>query len=374
MAKPLFPRKGGPRSGSPFAPQPAARPTLAAGPAPFQPPPPLQALGDLIASGRADPAVLEPLLSQLEAAQCLDQAWLLLRRAPLDPVVWAPWQGRLKALLARDRDRRLAVWQTDPDRATLRLEFQLGDPACAPSPAALVQVLAGILLEAGLPLAVSLEKSLRPAIHLGHPLPPMVAGWSEWADAALVRAPGLPEPELPARLNAHAPAGLRILQVQAVPNHASPVPELCRRGRWRWACPADRLDQDRARLDRFLASERFEIEKHGKIDGQKGAKRVDIRPLLEDCRWEGPEFHFATAIGPGAATNPRRLLEGILGREVPPGELARVGVELAEDPRLAQGDKYQPKLRNMFEDAVLLESGGNIRIVDEDDDEPLVLG
>ncbi len=49
-------------------------------------------------------------------------------------------------------------------------------------------------------------------------------------------------------------------------------------------------------------------------------------------------------------------------------------MELGEDPRLLQADRFQPKLHNMYEDAVLLGAEGNIRIVDEDDEEPIRLG
>jgi len=54
--------------------------------------------------------------------------------------------------------------------------------------------------------------------------------------------------------------------------------------------------------------------------------------------------------------------------------LARTAVDLAEDPRLLQAERFQPKLHNMFEDAVLLGAEGNIRVVDDEEDEPLVLG
>lgn len=343
-------------------------------PAPLELSAPYQALAAQVAAGRPEPAVLEGLLLELERSRQMEQAWLLLRLKPADPGPWAPWQARLKALLERDRTRRMASWQTDPGRATLRLRFALAAPACGSGATALVLVLAGALLEAGLPVSVGLERTLRPAVHLGHPLPPRVEGRSEWADAALGAAPRIPAEELPDRINAHAPGGLRILECALVPNHGSPVSELCRRARWRWACPPERHGEARAALERFAASERFEIEKTGKVEGHKGAKRIDIRSLLEDGAWGEDGFRFATTAGPGEATNPRRLLSAIAGWEVPPEELARLELELAEDPRLAQADKFQPKLRNMFEDAVPLGSGGNVSIVEEDDDEPLVLG
>jgi hypothetical protein len=104
-------------------------------------------------------------------------------------------------------------------------------------------------------------------------------------------------------------------------------------------------------------------------------KRVEIRSLVETMAWQGPALEFRTSLPPGQALNPRKLLGAILGAE--PASivtLERLGLELADDPRLLQADRYEPKLHNMFEDAVLLEAGSHIRIVDGDDDEPIILG
>jgi len=123
-----------------------------------------------------------------------------------------------------------------------------------------------------------------------------------------------------------------------------------------------------------MAAERFEIEKPAKVAGQKASKRFDIRPLLDQCRWAEADLLFQTRIAPGEAANPRKLLAAILDLDAPVEGLARLSVELGEDPRLLQADKFQPKLHNMFEDAVLLDSGSNIRIVEDEDEEPIRLG
>ena len=68
------------------------------------------------------------------------------------------------------------------------------------------------------------------------------------------------------------------------------------------------------------------------------------------------------------------LVAGVLGLEA--GEirgLARTGVELAEDPRLRAGEKYETKLHNIFEDAVLLDSAPEGAAAEEEDDEPILL-
>ena len=80
-------------------------------------------------------------------------------------------------------------------------------------------------------------------------------------------------------------------------------------------------------------------------------------------------------MGPHLAVNPLKLLGAVLGLE--PADitgLVRTGVDYDPDPRLGQADRFEPKLKNMYEDAVLLGGGSNIVLVDEDDDEPTILG
>ena len=339
----------------------------------------LQAWQDFVAGGNAQAPGLEELLAGLERDGRLEHAWLLLKQARLDPARWGGLQARLKAKVDQARTRRMHLWQADPQRRTLRLRFAALAPVSALHPAGLLALLARTLLAAGLPVAMGLEKSPRPAVRLGHPLPPGVPGCSEWADVVLLEGPGTAVADLPARINGHAPEGLRLLECVPVPNHASPVAELCRRAHWRWTCPARDLAAARERMAGFLASERFEIAKPGKVDGQKGTRLLDLRPLLEAPEWAGAALGFRTRIAPGEAANPAKYLAAILGVEVL-GEgadgtgLARTGVDLGEDPRLLRGAAFEPKLHNMYEDATVLDAGGRLRIVDEDDDEPIVLG
>jgi hypothetical protein len=342
-------------------------------PAPVLGPQSLHRFQAMLAAG-APPPTFDEIITALAGEAQLEHAWLILRQARPDPALWGGFQARMKTVLEQSRSRRMSLWQTDPNRTTLRLRFSVRTPASAQHPAGLLSLLARTLMDAGLPVSVGLEKTLRPAIHLGHPLPPLVEGNSEWADVVLLEPARTPLSDLPALINASAPQGLAMLQCFQVPNYASPVAELCRAAHWRWTCPEPWLDLARERMDAFTRSERFEIEKIGKVGGQKEARRVDIRPLLEDCRWAEADLLFRTRIAPGEAANPRKLLAAILGPGPAIQDLTRMAVELGEDPRLLQAEKFQPKLHNMFEDAVLLGAEGNIRIVEDDDDEPIVLG
>mgnify|MGYP001079593824 CR=1 FL=1 len=338
--------------------------------------PELQAFREVL-TGPSDLTVLEALIPRLKASGLLEQALLELKRSHPrkgkdDP--WAAARSRLEKEVAQERNRRMGSWQLDPRRCSLRLRLEILPPACQLHPPAQQALLAQAFLDAGLPLAMGLERTPRPLVRWGHPLPQGVAGLSEWADVVLRLTPEGPLESLPERINASASAGLRVLEVAPLSNHASPVLELCREARWVWDCPPQLAQVASARLSSFQAAATFQIEKTGKVGGQKQVKPVEVRHLVRHMAWEGDRLLFTTRLSAGEALNPIKLLAGVLGMETSAiTGLTRAGVDLSEDARLAQMDKYEPKLHNIYEDAVLLESGSHIRIIDEDDDEPLVL-
>lgn len=335
---------------------------------------PLKVLQAMIETGPGGSEAMDRLFHELQQAALAGHALDLLRRSGAGRG-WEAFRLRLKAEAERLRERRMSRWQVDPDRVTLRVRFKAAGAACSLHPPALAGALAKAFLDADLPLAMGLEKTPRPAVHLAHPLPLDVPGLEEWADAVFLHAPEGNLAGLPARINPWAPAGLEILECLRVPNYATPASDLCRLAAWRWSCPPERAEDAHRKVDAFLASERFELVKSGKTGGQKGVKHIEIRSRVASMAWDGEDLAFATRIEPGQALNPRKLLAAILG-EAPEAVtgLVRTGLTLAEDPRMADPDRYEPKLHNMFEDAVLLAGSSNITIVDGDDDEPIVLG
>ena len=319
----------------------------------------------------------EEMLSSLMEQGLMEQALAeLKRRRPRmgqqDP--WHPVRVRMEAEVARARERRMHQWQLDPARRTLRFCMEVRSPVCGLHPPALQAALVQALLESGLPLAMGLEKAPRPLVRLGHPLPPGVEGLAEWAEAVLREPPPLPLAVLAERINAFCPEGLRILQVEQVPGHASAVLDLCVEAHWAWACPEALRRSAAERLARFEASDSYEISKTGKVDGQKQAKQVEVRHRILAMGWEGDTFHFTTRLSAGEALSPVKLLAGILGVEAQAiRDLIRERVVLAEDPRLTSDGKYETKLHNIYEDAVLLDSDPEPVPAEDEDDEPILL-
>lgn len=325
------------------------------------------------ALGAAPDPVLEHLIRELDREGLMEEAWARFRRAPAArQAAWSPWRKRLEVRATRARALRQQREQLAADRCRLRLRYARGAALKDLHPGAFHAAFVQVLRDAGLALSMSLEKSPRPLVSLGHPLPLGAEGRSEWADATLERPPAQGWLEA---ANAAAPEGLRILEGTVLPPYAQESLELSRRSRWFWPCLGPARTEAEPRLEAFLRAEVFEIEKGGKVGGQKVVKRLDLRPLVESMAWEDDGLAFRTVIRLGEALNPAKLLAGILGTSPDAIQgLVRRGVDLAPDPRLARQDRFAPKLKNLFEDAVLLGQGGNITLVDEDEDEPTVLG
>jgi radical SAM-linked protein len=256
---------------------------------------------------------------------------------------------------------------------TLRLKFAVLHPLTECNPSALLNRLLSVFESAGIPLAMGKEKRPRPIAHLAYPLPIGVEGLGEWADVTLKAGLSDPSDSVMERLKVCCPEGLEILGIEQVPLHASPVAELCETARWLWNCRAELLPDAVSELKKFADSDSFQINKTGKLEGVKSIKSVEVRHLIQELNWDGGTLRFSTKIVQGQALNPQKLFAAILC--VDPdllGDFRRESIELRADPKLDRVDKFAPKLRNLYEDAVLLESAPNIKIVDDDDEDALL--
>ncbi|HWQ09400.1 MAG TPA: hypothetical protein VN436_09845, partial [Holophaga sp.] len=127
-------------------------------------PSPLQAFRDALAGG-SPPG--EDVLSELVEQGLMEQALLeLKRKRPRtgQPDSWRPVCERMEKAVAAARERRMLQWQMDPARRTYRLRLAVRKPASDLHPPALQATLAAAIMEAGLPLAMGLEKTPRPLV------------------------------------------------------------------------------------------------------------------------------------------------------------------------------------------------------------------
>jgi radical SAM-linked protein len=339
----------------------------------------LQCFEQVIGAPEPDWDAALALLTDLEKQGGAEEAQARLRHHRMPKGVHPPKLKQLKIRLGvaaeKARDRRCADTRLDAERGILRLRYGRGEALAHLNPAQFLSLLARVLHAADLAPSLSLERTPRPLVALGHPLPVGLSGRSEWADAEISPMPKKPEEALLTRLNTAAPAGLAFSGATTLPAYATPALELSRLAHWRWPCPADFRHAAGTKIEAFNAATTFCIEKMGKVDGQKSVKQVEVRHQVAALSWEGGDLSITTRISAKAALNPQKLLAGILGLETSAIKgMERISVELAEDQRIQQAERFEPKLHNIFEDAVLLSSGPSLQIIDDDDDEPMHLG
>jgi radical SAM-linked protein len=245
-------------------------------------------------------------------------------------------------------------------------------------PPGLLNALTKVFVDAGIPLAMGQEKRPRPIAQLAYPLPLGAEGLEEWADITLALGVAQSMSELIDRLTPHCPPGLEILGIEQIPLHASPISELCEAAHWLWFCPPEMLAKAKTKIEEFANSDNFQISKVGKVDGQKIEKSVEVRHLVFDLGWEAGAMRFSMKIIQGQALNPQKIIAGIMdemGQDAERlGKFQRQRLSLGQDPKLGRHDKYATKLRNLYEDAVLLESGPNVTIPEDEEDDVLYLG
>jgi radical SAM-linked protein len=332
----------------------------------------LQALRDLDAR-RAAPD-LDARFETILAERLVEEACELLRalrREAADDAGLESLALRLAPLAGKARQQRSARWQLDTQRTLVRFSYAKGEGVLGFDDGDLLAVFLQAFRLEGLRLQLDLGKRPRPLLSAGLPLPAGVGGLSESMDAVLAREPEEGPAALVERLNRRLPQGLRVLQWTVLPGYASPLCDLARRSRWRWEVPPELRTIAEERVAAFLASGSWPWDRGTAFPGGP----LDLRQVVAEMDWEGPALRFSTRMKDHAALNPLKLLGAILDVESARlSGLVRVSVELRPDPRLGQAERFQPKLRNMYEDAVLLAGGSNITLVDDDDDEPIRLG
>lgn len=280
-------------------------------------------------------------------------------------------ESSLKPLVEKARKRRAALLHLDTRRLLIRFSYAKEDRALSFDDGDLHAVFLQTFRLEGVGLALDMGKRPRPMLSVGLPLPARVGGTAECMDAVLKREPAEAAPLLLARLNRRLPPGLHIHTWTPLPAYATPLVDLALRAWWRWAVPAGSQDRVAAGLRGFLAADSWSWDR----GGAKAETPLDLRTVVLEPRFEEGVLSFATRLGAVHALNPLKVLGALFGLEAAAIQgLVRTSVDLKTDLRLAQAERFEPKLKNMFEDAVLLGGGSNITLVDEDDDEPLRLG
>lgn len=293
------------------------------------------------------------------------------RREAVDGALVEALASRLAPLAAKAQQRRSARWQLDTRRVRIRFSYAKEGGALGFDDGDLHVIFLQLFRLEGLPLALDLGKRPRPLLSVGLPLPAGVGSRAESMDAVLKQEPRDEPKALMAQLNERLPEGLRIHQWDRLPDYASEVGDLALRSHWRWEVPPGQRIHAEAKAAAFLELDAWPWDR----GASKADAPLDLRTLVPEMRYEDGALWFATRMGAFHAINPLKMLGAILDLDpVRIAGLVRTGVDLKPDPRLDRAERFAPKLKNMYEDAVLLGGGSNIILVDDDDDEPIRLG
>lgn len=312
--------------------------------------------------------------TELHTRGLLEEAHERLREVVRQAPSLQALKKEMDPLAEQARTRRSAAWQLDAKRVRIRMRFSRGTALLTLDSSELQALLVEALRLEGLRPALELSRNPKPLFQIAPPLSVGVAGLRECAECELAEPVRDSIEEVVHRLNDRLPPGLEIVAWEELPTWASATSGLAREAVYAWPC-VQPTEVVRAKVESFLAAESFSIGKAGKVQGQKAEKQVDLRPHVTEMHLDRGTLRFTMALASGVALNPLKLLGGVL--ELEPAAivgLVREDVLLEEDPRLAKADRFETKLKNIYEDATLLTSGGNITLVEEDDDEPLQLG
>jgi len=332
----------------------------------------LQALLTLIEA--PSPTDLETVLGAICAAGLAEEAGERVRSLRLESEhqqVARALALRLAPLAAAAQQRRAARWQLDTRRTLVRLTFAKEAGVLDFDDGELHTLFLEAFRLEGLDLALDLGKRPRPLLTIGLPLSAGIGSRGESMDAVLKREPSEDPAELMARLNLRLPVGLRIERWMTLPGYATAPFDLARLSHWIWSVDPGLRPRVEAGVAAFLQADSWPWER----GPAKSGTPLDLRRVICGMQWDDDGLRFETLMGPHQALNPLKLLGAVFSLE--PSSITgvvRTGVDFDPDPRLGQADRFEPKLKNMYEDAVLLGGGSNIVLVDEDDDEPTILG
>ena len=335
-------------------------------------PAPLQALRSMIA-GRPtiDAESLVALLVDADLAEESSELLRANRRDSVDGEVFGILSSRLIPFVAKARQRRSASWHLDSRRTLVRLNYSKEGATLGFDDGDLHAIFLQAFRLEGLRVALDLGKRPRPILTIGLPLPAGVGGLSEGLDVLLRREPAEGPDVILVRLNRRLPDGLQIHQWTLLPGYATGLGELALKSHWRWEVPMGLHGRIETGVSAFLAAETWPWDR----GGAKADEPLDLRHIVGDVRWEDGALCFSTLMGDFNALSPLKVLSGTF--DMDPNYftgLVRTAVVLKPDARLSQSERFEAKLKNMYEDAVLLGGSSNIVLIDEDDDEPIRLG
>lgn len=284
----------------------------------------------------------------------IEYYWILIQQANLSVTTWHIIKAELNYLADKIRKKHIHTLPMLISQQIIWMRCAILKPICNINPINLYYIISKILIEVGLCPAMSREKIPKPSICIGYPLPLGINGHNEWIEVVLRNPLTFPLSDLHTCINKYAPIGLTIKQCVHIPYNTMSITKMCHQAQWRWLCPHKLLITAKNKLDNFMKSDRFDIEKNAKLNGQKCVKSINIRPFISSYQWIDNYLYIQTPITAGKVINLCKILSIILELTLPIANLERIAIDLKTNWQNISTDKTETKLHNMYEDAVVL--------------------
>ena len=313
---------------------------------------------------------LPVLFDQIEKEGLLEECAELFRNSAHNPSVRSSI-NYLDELLIRHRRKR-AIHPEEEPTYRYRLTYAKGSLVAILGTPELQRIFLRAFQSVGVLFKYDFSKHPKPMIELAPLLAPGATGLNEFIDFQCRYELPISEKEFLGRLSMRLPSGLMVKSCARIPTFASSISELASCGHWLWTIDESIISKESIvkRIQDFYSSTTFMLA------SPNGRESIcDLRLVIYDLRIQGDAVVWSTDLTYLHSPNPLRSIAQVLGIESNQIRgLGRTSLTLNEDIRLKQSDKFSRKLKNIYEDATILDDDSSIAHRNDEDDDYITLG
>ena len=306
----------------------------------------------------------EALLDQIERAGLLEECSDIVRHSLEGPGL-KKMINFLNPLLMNYRHKR-GIHPESESSYRYRLTYSKKNPLVILGTAELQRIFLCALQSEGVLFKYDFSKYPKPMLELAPILAANTSGLNEFVEFHCRQELPFHTKEFPNRLNLRLPKGLFVQSCERIQTFASSISELATLAHWSWPIDSSVISQEllRQRISRFTKSPKWPLKN---IHGEDST--CDLKSVIRDLQIRGHLLVWSTDLTYEHSPNPLRAMAQILSIESNQiNDLERTSLSLNEDHRVHQQDRFSRKLKNIHEDATILDGDSSITIHNDDDD------
>lgn len=295
----------------------------------------------------------------------LEEAYSLIKKHhhSLHYTYWKEWLDKEILSFRRKRYQQQHLQQS----FRFRCIFTKGEPVGFLGTKEISTILFESIEALGLCFFYDFTKHPRPMFACDLFLPPRACGKNEYCEFTLKDPLPFTSSRFIELVNKVLPPGLEVQTLAHISAVESPISELCHGSHWE----AQTQVTDEILLRQLQAFESSTIFPLVSSDAEK--ETFDLKPIVTSLKVHNGSIQWCMSLMPRPSLNPFKVLSTIFNiPEKSFSSLWRVGFDLRQDSRLKQKDRYEVKIKNIYEDATLLTDDPVIN--ESDDDEIIRLG